>query len=376
MNHPSLNYSFDELIRGLDENVALGMINKKEHPELTGIFLYDYTKDCTFNKAWNPFTLMARGLIVDMMEKRVVAHTFPKFFNYGELGATLPNMSFTTSEKMDGSMGICAFYRNRWRVSTRGSFTSDQAIWGDKWLHGNADIDRMVPSCTYLFEIIYPENRIVVKYDFEGLALLGVYMDGVEISPINGFISQIAETLKVRVAKQHEFASINDILPLLSTLSGNEEGFVVRFENGTRVKFKGDAYCKLHALISNITPLGVWRLFENDINIDLTEIMKDIPEEFHGDFNNIVLILKSSYHSILAKAKMVAESTDHMSDKEVGLRLNELVETYGYPAKMVFSMRKKTSVHRNIYMNIRPLGNKLEGYRPSISMNKFAETVE
>ena len=41
----------------------------------------------------------------------MAALTFPKFWNYGELGLPLPDLPFTVTKKMDGSMGI-VFWHN------------------------------------------------------------------------------------------------------------------------------------------------------------------------------------------------------------------------------------------------------------------------
>ena len=60
-----------------------------------------------------------------------------------------------------------------WILATRGSFTSPQAIKGRELLE-KYDYNRLAKDYTYLFEIIYPENRIVCNYDFEDLILLGM----------------------------------------------------------------------------------------------------------------------------------------------------------------------------------------------------------
>ena len=51
-------------------------------------------------------------------------------------------------------------------LATRGSFSSDQALVGtdilhEQYLQQGYEFD---PRYTYLFEILYPENRIVVDY--------------------------------------------------------------------------------------------------------------------------------------------------------------------------------------------------------------------
>ena len=77
---------------------------------------------------------------------------------------------------MDGSLGIAFYYQDRWVFASRGSFTSDQAIKGYGMFVNllNTSRTHFSKGYTYLFEIIYPENRIVVDYmDAERLVLLG-----------------------------------------------------------------------------------------------------------------------------------------------------------------------------------------------------------
>lgn len=50
-------------------------------------------------------------------------------------------------------------------IATRGSFTSDQAVYATAlWKQRYRDVFTPQPGMTYLFEIIYPANRIVVDY--------------------------------------------------------------------------------------------------------------------------------------------------------------------------------------------------------------------
>ena len=94
---------------------------------------------------------------------------------------------------------------------------------------------RLVPCVTYLVEIIYPDNKIVIPYDLEKLVLLGAYDEtGEEIFDANpGF----------EIAPKYTFNSLEEIQELCKTLPGDKEGFVIRFQDGTRIKFKGTKYC-------------------------------------------------------------------------------------------------------------------------------------
>ena len=114
-----------------DELVELGYLRRVENGPLV---LYNYTDKCTYDKYWNEYTIIARGLILEKETGKVIAKPFPKFWNLGEREETffknLPELGYTPFEKLDGSLGILFYYDNKWNIATRGSFTSDQAIKG------------------------------------------------------------------------------------------------------------------------------------------------------------------------------------------------------------------------------------------------------
>ena len=62
----------------------------------------------------------------------------------------------------------------RWRVNTRGSFQSEQAHRGEEFL-AKTDTAHLPRDWTLLFEIVCPESKVVVRYDFEGLRMLAAY---------------------------------------------------------------------------------------------------------------------------------------------------------------------------------------------------------
>ncbi|HRF99146.1 MAG TPA: hypothetical protein PLZ51_28235, partial [Aggregatilineales bacterium] len=66
--------------------------------------------------------------------------------------------------KMDGSLGILYRWQGAYYIATRGNFDSDQAIWATIFLRTHYDLHNLADEYTLLFEIIYPDNRIVVNY--------------------------------------------------------------------------------------------------------------------------------------------------------------------------------------------------------------------
>src|SRR5690606_7730598 len=140
------------------------------------------------------------------------------------------------------------FHDGRWRTATKGSLSSEQAAWAAQWLSRH-DLTALVTGTTYLAEAIYPENRIVVRYDDAGLVLLAAYDEGGEELSYSELVV-VADGLGWRTAKRHAFASVADLVAHTRGLLKDEEGFVLRFENGQRLKVKGDEYRRIHALIS------------------------------------------------------------------------------------------------------------------------------
>jgi RNA ligase len=331
MKHPARTMPFDQLWNGLQQAKAERMVS--ENVGSDGLRLFCYSDSCVYEKGWNDITMLARGVILDPANKRVVATPFPKFFNVGEKADTIPDLPFETFEKLDGSLIILFHYKGEWRTATKGSLGSDQAKWATAQIRDH-DLSALDTETTYLAEAVYPENRIVVHYSYTGLVLLGAYRgDGAEV----GYDELVAlgGRLGWRVAKRYSFTSVSELLALAKTLPPSEEGFVLRFSNGLRLKVKGDEYCRIHRLVSRLTPLAMWEAMQ--AGDDLEAIRRQLPEEFWADFDNIIAILQRHVAELIAAVKTQADTVADLSDKDVGLRLDT------FPAQVrrfIFPYRK------------------------------------
>ena len=315
-----------------DKYVEEKILNRVES-DCGNLVLFNYTDKCTFDKAWDDVTLNARGTVYEKDTGKVVAKAFPKFFNFGELDLDkqqeiLNSKSFDVYEKMDGSLGIIYNYKGQWRVNTRGSFSSDQAIKAQKLLK-NYDLSKLYPTTTLLVEIIYPENRIIVDYkDEEKLVLLAAYnhVADMEILPLN--CPQLAST-NLPVAPKYNFSSIESLQTHLETLGYDEEGYVVRLDSGYRVKFKSAEYLRLARILSNMSPLAFWEKMEKG-RID-REFLEQLPEEFRDECDEMATKLEQQYievyREILDETKiaifsMTTEETKKFDKfKQLGLYL-------------------------------------------------------
>lgn len=267
-----------------------GLVVKQDHPTLP-LSIYNYSRTCQYDKLWDDITLQCRGLVLDG-ENNVIAKPFPKFFNMEELSdSEIPNESFEAFEKMDGSLGICFYYESEWHIATRGSFTSEQAIRGRELLNKYNYKNGLISGYTYLFEIIYPENRIVVNYgDYEGLVVLAAYHNetGREVS-IDEMDNEGFDVVK-------KYDGVNDFTKLKGIISNDDEGYVIRFKSGMRMKIKGDEYVRLHRILTNFSTTDIWELLKTKGN--LNEFLERVPDEFDTWVKETVKDLMIRYENI------------------------------------------------------------------------------
>ncbi|MCC9071136.1 T4 RnlA family RNA ligase [Flavobacterium sp. F-65] len=235
----------------LKEMMSKNYIRVNKHPNYD-LYIYNYTQSAQFERIWNEITLSCRGLILDENYK-VIARPFPKFFNLGEMeNQVIPNTSFEVYDKMDGSLGILYWIDEVPFMASRGSFTSEQSDKANEMLHGKyKDSWRFLDkNKTYLFEIIYPQNRIVLDYGIsEELVLLAIIdVQSGEEFPLEDIGFPVAE----------KYDGIKDILSLAEMNKENKEGFVIKFSNNYRVKIKFEEYLRLHRIITQVSNLNIW----------------------------------------------------------------------------------------------------------------------
>ncbi|MFF3686866.1 RNA ligase [Streptomyces sp. NPDC002187] len=256
-----------ELAAALDA----GYVTRKPHPELP-LSIYTYTRTCQYERVWNRVTTRCRGLVADDATGEIVALPLPKFFNVGEHEAgqpyapALPDESFEVYDKVDGSLAVIFHYAGRWRVASKGSFISTQATWAQRLLDGK-DTSALVPGVTYLAEILYPQNRIVVDYgDRRDLVLLAAFAnDGREIplaeaaSCWKGIGSVVTVWPAVPLAELLALAESNRLPGGREATGTDAEGFVLRFASGVRAKAKLSEYVRLHKVLTGVTERDIWR---------------------------------------------------------------------------------------------------------------------
>ena len=312
------------MIDKLEKYYEDGLVYKQVHPTLP-LTIWNYSEKVQYESLWDEITLMCRGLVTDE-SGNIVARPFKKFFNLEE-GKHTPTSDFDVYMKLDGSLGILFNYLGEWILATRGSFTSDQAVKGMTMLK-KYYYEQLHRDYTYLFEIIYEDNRIVVQYPYEDLVLLGMIntKTGDEVDIHNGEVRfrNMISNVGFRVVKKYD--GIEDYSTLKSMISDDEEGFVVRFSNGDRMKVKGEEYLRLHKIMTNLSTTTVWEILSSGGKIE--EILKDVPDEFYTKIKMYASNLNYSWYQIY---NQLGKSYDYFrygkyGDKEVEPTKKEFAE--------------------------------------------------
>ena len=284
------------MIDVLNKYYEEGLVYKQVHPNLP-LTIWNYTEKVQYENLFDDITKTTRGLVTDD-KGNVVARPFKKFFNQEE-NKHIPTKDFDVYSKLDGSLGILFYYNNQWVMATRGSFTSDQAIKGFEMLQ-KYDYKSLNKKFTYLFEIIFENNRIVVQYPFEDVVLLGMIetQTGYEVNIHDGDEDirhqNMIKNIGLKVVEK--FDGISDYTKLKEVIKDNEEGFVVRFSNGDRMKIKGKEYLRLHKIMTNLSTTAVWEVLSTGGNFE--DLLKDVPDEFYTKIQDYVKSLRYSFYQI------------------------------------------------------------------------------
>ena len=322
--------------------IEQGYIQSQTHPNLP-LTIYNYAAKAQYDKHWVPATLNCRGLVLDD-RYYPIARPLPKFFNLQEYHGNLPDGVPNIYEKLDGSLIILFDYQGQWEVASRGSFASEQAnkaraLFADR----QSELAQLDREYTYLFEIIYPTNRIVVDYGaVERLVLLAVVhtQTGVELD--------CAEVIWSDKAATYPATALPEWLKAIEAQEAelhNHEGFILKWPNGFRLKYKLADYVRLHRIITRVQGKDIWECLSQ--NQDLDQFLDSVPDEFYNWVKDIKLELETKYAEIEADCLSVF--------KDLGSRKESAIyfQQQKYPG-VLFLMLDKRDYSQVIWKMIKP----------------------
>lgn len=339
----SLTFKHSDLLTidpdAIRAEIEAGYISEQRHP-FAPLRILNYTARAQFDWRWNAQTMQCRGLIVDDAWN-VVSRPFPKFFSVDQLNGEIPVEPFEAYEKMDGSLGVLYVVDGTPLMASRGSFTSDQALRACAMLEQKYPDARLDLAFTYVFEIIYPENRIVVDYgDREELVLLAIIETATGKEwPLHAYDSVFP------VVKRYD--GITQFDELLANQDSSREGFVVRFQSGQRVKIKFDEYKRLHKLLTGVSPKAIWEVLKS--GDDIGKVIERVPDEFYQWVKETENDLRTAFTRIELSAR------EQMRFGKCRKTLAKHYTSCAYPSVM-FAMLDGKEYRDAIWKLIKPAG--------------------
>ena len=297
------------------------LLTQQRHPQYPHLQIWNYTAECQYSKAWDAVTTQCRGLILDTQREQVHAACLPKFWNleeYHQQGWPVPDETPLIFEKYDGWYGALSWIDDTPWISTRGSFLSPGAVVATAWFRQilpsmttreidfwrNADV-------THLFEIIMPETRIVVRYDFEGLVWLCTLHRATGqtvVTPSDEHFYAIRPAQRIHAT---------DYETLTQQPYANSEGFVVLFPKAdVRVKLKFAEYINLHRVYTGLSSHAIWKMLYDGKTVDA--IIQAVPDELQP--------------WVAAQAVMFSEGVAHLkasTERVHDMALASLDQTWG-----------------------------------------------
>jgi T4 RnlA family RNA ligase len=208
----------------------------------------------------------------------------PKFFNFNQVEPTMyHNIQYDTplliQEKLDGSMITFINIGSNIIAKTKFSFDNDQTAMANDILNKDKHLYNFVSKCINdkcfpIFELVSPQNRIVLNYTTTELRLLHVRrMDGT-------FEDIYAESYDykldgIKLARNYSY-DLNDIIIFMDTIK-DKEGWVVTYSDNM-VKFKTKWYFDTHRLMTGDVYVE-HKVIEMILNETIDDVLSQLPED-------------------------------------------------------------------------------------------------
>jgi len=319
----------------LDKLVSERVLRKVTCPFDTDYALYEYTSETLFDANWSAEAQAARGLVVDAASGRVLCNPMPKFFNLNEVEATriknLPDEPFIALEKLDGTL-ILVWRdpkRNEWIYNTRGDWKNEFIEWAKELPLDKKNLD---PEYTYSFELIHPKNRIVIDYGARReLVLVAVRRAGTGEEEPWARLKLIAGRLGASVPREFADFKIEDI-----GFEPNQEGYVLLYPGGFRVKVKSPAYVKIARVINALGPKLVIDLIRGK---EYRAVSQQVPPHIRQQLDDVASVVRTRHQKLMNEAeKAMREIQSLPTPKEKALWIQNNLDPE--PASVAFALWK------------------------------------
>lgn len=314
-------------------------IKAKRHGKYENLVLLKYGIEAAF---MNPMVRECRGIILDEANGwAVVSRAFDKFGNHGE--GYVPEIDWSTArvqEKLDGSLCVLYHYDGAWHVATSGTPDASGEVHGAGgtfaeyfWRTFKAEggkLDGLPTNLCFAFELMGPDNRIVVVHEKPWMRLLAVRdRDTHE----QAWPEQWAALVGIPAVRSFPLTSLDEILASFEAISPvSQEGYVVVDGQFNRVKLKHPGYVALHHAKDGMGPKAFVEIARTG---EVGEVVAAFPE-----FRPLIDAARAKYEALVSAVKADYERfKHHETQKAFALDVKDLPHSAA-----LFQMRKGVAV--------------------------------
>lgn len=299
-----------------------------------------------------------RGILFDTETGRVIARRFHKFFNLNERLETAENNlpdkdQLVAYEKLDGSMVTPIYLQSGIRWGTKAGIT-DVSMQAELFVAKNSNYQRLAELCqkidlTPIFEWCSRKQKIVVDHPIDRLVLLDIrdMVTGEYVKRQK--LIEISEEFDVELVKELNY-NISNVKEKLSK-NTSDEGVVLQYNDGHRVKVKTEWYVALHRAKEAITRERdvVMLIIDHKLddlkpllNVDDLGKINRYEKEFWKYVQNAArdLELMHSYSKTLTRKDFALNGKDSPFKKAMVFKLLDKTDKFEYFDEVVNSIRK------------------------------------
>lgn len=306
----------------------------------------------------NDFVRHCRGVIFEKESNppKPVCYPLSGGVNYQLFKNFVPFERVRVEESVDGTMINVFYYKDEWRVATKGCIDAKRSRWGtSKSFYTmfneacNFDLQALNKTYCYTFVLAHKDNRIVTKYSEPSLYLVHVR----DMTTLQSRPRDEEYSVEFTRPKTLTFKSYEELEKKLDELTYDKEGFMMfdSENNDVRVKCKGDAYVKVKNMKGNDRNKR-YGLLKKVLQNTETDYLRRFAEDYEK-VKDIEYELKSLIATILYFYKNVRVNKIKMDiPKHLAPIIYTLHGIYLEKTRHVKNSRYKTSfgvVQRHVY---------------------------
>lgn len=309
------------------------------------LYIFCYSPKTQFEQNWTPLTLAMRGMILGK-EGEVIGQCLPKFFNLDEIEESkqvnLPqNSGYEIFQKLDGSY-ISSFwnpYEMRWQHASKFSFDNEYIDAAYNFLpdirframdfHSPIDIKNFCLASEIRFNED-PMRRVTgCEPGIYPITCWRKNTDSVEEMP---FYTTKLFADKLELSPVHKYSLEEATLEgKLASFRGEEdtEGYVVKYDNGFRVKLKTLWYFQLNKALENFeNPLKARESAKAYLDTweGSLEWLSHLPDEMYEEAKGWARVVINDYNDKVKEVDNLFIDNYSMDRKTFALRVKELPE--------------------------------------------------